>query len=174
MRDSFDGEVIDPDTLHDPEKAKKFDLPAFIARHSKEIRYPEIKAAAQTLKSQYKKVVAIGFCYGGWACFRLAADPTLVDAIATAHPSMLTKSELEGAKVPVQILAAEHDFAFTEELKRHALEVLPTLGIAWEYVFFLGLSHGFAARGDPSKPEQKHGLERAKRSFVRFANEYLH
>jgi dienelactone hydrolase len=171
---SFDGEVVDPDALSDPEKAKNFDLMGFIGRHSKEIRYPEIKAAAQTLKSQYKKVLAIGFCYGGWACFKLAADPSLIDAVSMAHPSLLDKAEIEGAKVPVQILAPENDFAYTEELKKYTLETLPKLGISWEYIYFPGLQHGFAARGDPNDPKQKEGLERAKRSAVNFMNEYLH
>ncbi|KAJ4365085.1 hypothetical protein N0V83_008702 [Neocucurbitaria cava] len=172
--DIFDGEVVDPDALSDPEKAKSFDLMAFIGRHSKEIRYPEIKAAAVTLKKQYPKVIAMGFCYGAWACFKLAAEPSLVEAISTAHPSLLDKSEIDNVKVPVQILAPENDFAFTEELKKYALETLPKTGVKWEYVYFPGLQHGFAARGNPSDPKQKEGLERAKRCAVSFFNEFLH
>lgn len=147
---------------------------AFLGRHNKEVRWPEIKEHAQTLKSQYKKVLAIGFCYGGWACFKLAADPSLIDAISTAHPSMLEKSEIEQVKVPVQILAPENDFAYTPELKQATFEILPKTGVQWEYIYFPGLTHGFAARGDPNDPKQKAGLERAKRSAVNFFNEFLH
>ncbi len=147
---------------------------AFVRRNSKEIRWPEIKAAAITLKSQYSKVAAIGFCYGGWACFKLAADPSLIDAISTAHPSALEKSEIDEVKVPVQVLAPENDHAFTEELKRYTLETLPKTGVQWEYVYFPSLQHGFATRGDPSDKKQKDGLERAKRSAVNFFNEFLH
>lgn len=171
---SFDGEVVDPDAMSDPEKAKKFDLMAFIGRNSKEIRWPEVKASAQELKKQYSKVGAMGFCYGGWACFKLAADPSLIDAISSAHPSLLDKSEIEGVKVPVQVLAPENDFAFTEELKKYTLETLPKTGVQWEYIYFPGLNHGFAARGDPNDKKQKDGLERAKRSVVNFFNEFLH
>ncbi|KAF2833670.1 alpha/beta-hydrolase [Ophiobolus disseminans] len=172
--DFFDGEVVDPDALSDPEKAKNFDLMAFIGRHSKEIRWPEVKACAQELKKQYSKVAAMGFCYGGWACMKLAADPSLIDAISTAHPSLLDKLELEAVKVPVQLIAPENDFAFTEELKKHALEVLPKTGVQWEYIYFAGLTHGFAVRGNPDDKKQKDGLERAKRSAVNFFNEFLH
>lgn len=147
---------------------------AFLGRHGKHVRWPQIKAAAETLKSQYPKVAAIGFCYGGWACFKLAADPSLIDAISTAHPSLVDKSEIDAVKVPVQILAPEHDFAFTEELKKYALETLPKTGVQWEYIYFPGLQHGFAARGDPDNQQQKDGLERAKRSAVNFFKEYLH
>lgn len=160
--------------MSNPEKAKNFDFGPFLSRNSKEIRWPEIKAAAQTLKSQYKKVVAIGFCYGGWACFKLAADPSLIDAISTAHPSLLDKAELDGPKVPVQVLAPENDFVFTEELKKYTLEALPKAGVPWEYIYFPGLAHGFAVRGNPEDVKQKEGLERAKRCFVNFANEWLH
>jgi dienelactone hydrolase len=171
---SFDGEVVDPDALSDPEKAKNFDLMAFIGRHSKEIRWPEVKASAQELKKKYSKVGAIGFCYGGWACFKLAADTSLIDAVSTAHPSLLDKAEVDAVKQPVQILAPENDFAYTEELKKYTLETLPKTGVSWEYIYFPGMQHGFAARGDPNDPKQKEALERAKRSAVNFLTEYLH
>ncbi|KAI4641129.1 hypothetical protein J4E93_008007 [Alternaria ventricosa] len=172
--DVFGGEVVDPDAMSDPEKAKNFDVMAFIGRNNKEIRYPEIKQHAQTLKSQYKKVAAIGFCYGGWAVFKLGADPSLVDAISTAHPSMLEKSEIENVKVPVQVLSPENDQMYTEELKKATLETLPKTGVQWEYIYFPGLNHGFAARGNPNDQKQKDGLERAKRNAVNFFNEFLH
>jgi dienelactone hydrolase len=171
---SFDGEVVDPDAMSDPEKAKKFDLMAFIGRNSKEIRWPEIKDCAQELKKKYSKVAAIGFCYGGWACFNLAADPSLIDAVSTAHPSLLDKVEVDAVKVPVQVLAPENDFAYTEELKKYTLDTLPKTGVQWEYIYFPGLTHGFAARGDPNDPKQKDGLERAKRVAVNFFQEFLH
>ncbi|KAH7084842.1 Alpha/Beta hydrolase protein [Paraphoma chrysanthemicola] len=172
--DFLGGEVVDPDALSDPEKSKNFDLMAFIGRNSKEIRWPEVKASAEELKKTYKKVGALGFCYGGWACFKLAADPSLIDAISTAHPSLLDKAEIDGVKVPVQVLAPENDFAYTEELKKHTLETLPKTGVQWEYIYFPGLNHGFAARGDPNDQKQKDGLERAKRSIVNFFVEFLH
>ena len=40
-----------------------------------------------------------------------------MDCISTAHPSWLTKEEIEGVGVPVQILAPEIDPVFTPELK---------------------------------------------------------
>ncbi|KAM0193495.1 hypothetical protein ACHAPI_007564 [Fusarium lateritium] len=172
--DIFGGEFVHPDALSDPEKAKSFNMGAFLGRNTKEIRWPEIKAAAQTLKSQYSKVAAIGFCYGGWAAFRLAADPSLIDAVSVAHPSGLEKHEINEVKVPVQILAPENDHEYTEELKSYTFEILPKTGVQWEYVHFPELGHGFASRGNPNDQKQKNGLERAKRCAVHFFNEYLH
>lgn len=147
---------------------------AFIGRNGKEKRWPEVLANAQELKKSYPKVGAIGFCYGGWACFKLAADPSLIDAVSTAHPSLLDKAEIDAVKMPVQILAPENDFAYTEELKKYTLETLPKTGVKWEYIYFPGMQHGFAARGDPNDQAQKEALERAKRSAVCFFNEFLH
>jgi dienelactone hydrolase len=165
---------VDPDVMSNPEKAKNFDLMAFIGRNSKEIRWPEIKVCAQELRKQYSKVAAIGFCYGGWACLKLAADVSLIDAVSTAHPSLVDKAEIDGVKIPIQILAPEHDFAYTEELKKYTLETLPKTGVQWEYIYFPGMNHGFATRGDPNDQKQKDALERAKRSAVNFFNEFLH
>lgn len=81
---------------------------AFIGRNGKEQRQPEIFAAAKELRSKYKKVGAIGYCYGGWACFRLAAKgQNLLDCVSVAHPSLLSKDEIDNLGVPVQILAPE-------------------------------------------------------------------
>ena len=91
-----------------------------------------------------------------------------------AHPSLVEKAEIDAVKVPVQIMAPENDHAFTAELKEYANKVIPTLGVSYEYIYFPGLTHGFAARGDSTNKVQKDGLERAKRCAVNFFNEFLH
>jgi dienelactone hydrolase len=160
--------------MEDPEKRKDFDIAAFVAKHSKDVRFPEMLANAKELKASYPKVGAIGYCYGAWACFRLGADPALIDAVSVAHASLVEKSEIDALKVPVQIQAPENDFAFTPELKEYANKVVPTLGVPYEYVYFPGLQHGFASRGDVNDKVQKDGLERSKRSAVAFFTEFLH
>lgn len=173
LPDFFGGDVVDPETLQDPVKRAAFDIPAFIGKHNKTVREPEITAIAQHLKTQFPKVGAIGFCYGGWAVFRLGANPAVIDAVSTAHPSLLEPSEIEGLKVPVQILAPETDPTFTPELKELANKVIPTLGVPYEYVYFPKLVHGFATKGDLNDKTQRDGLERAKRSAVNFFKEFL-
>ncbi|PLB46546.1 endo-1,3-1,4-beta-D-glucanase [Aspergillus steynii IBT 23096] len=136
--------------------------------------YPTILNFATALRSQYPKVAAIGFCYGGWAVFRLGANGLgLVDCIATAHPSLLEDREIEALGVPTQILAPERDFAFTEELKGVCNRVIPANGVPYEYVYFPGLEHGFATRGDREDEVQRRGLERAARAAVGWFNEWL-
>ncbi|KAG9830133.1 alpha/beta-hydrolase, partial [Aureobasidium melanogenum] len=173
--DYFNGEVVEPDMLEDPEKRKNFDIMAFIGRNSKEIRFPEITANAKELKSNYKKVAAIGFCYGAWAVLRLAnKDSPLIDCAAVAHPSLLEESEIANIGVPVQFLSPEHDQMFTPELKEFTLKTLPTLNIPFNYDYYPALVHGFAVRGDHNDPKQKEGLERAKNAAVYWFKQHLH
>ncbi|KAJ9639107.1 hypothetical protein H2204_004015 [Knufia peltigerae] len=175
--DFFGGEIVPPENLEDPEKAKHFDVGAFLGRHDKDKRGPEIFAAAKALKNElgYKKVGAIGFCYGGWAVFQLGAKGNnLVDCISTAHPSLLLTSEIDAVSVPVQILSPENDPLYTEDLKAYSNKVIPTLGIEYDYQYFPGLAHGFATRGDPNNAVQKKGLERAKNAVVYWFAQHLH
>jgi dienelactone hydrolase len=148
---------------------------AFIGRNGKDKRFPEIQGCAKELKASFAKVGAIGFCWGAWAVFRLAAKgQDLLDSVAVAHPSLLEESEIENLAVPVQFLVPETDPMFTPQLKEFTLKTLPKLNIAFNYDYYPGLVHGFAARGDQSDAKQKEGLERAKNSAVYWFTQYLH
>ena len=86
-------------------------------------------------------VAAVGFCFGGWAVFRLGAkehQPALVDCISAGHPSWLTKKAIDEAAVPVQVLAPEFDPTYTAELGAHTFEVVPKLGVPFGYQHFPG------------------------------------
>lgn len=175
LPDFFGGEVIPPGSFSKPPEERNFDLPGFMARNGKEAREPEIVACAQTLRAQYKKVGTIGFCYGGWAVFRLGAKGRqLVDCISTAHPSRLTEEEIQNVGVPVQILSPENDSAYTPELKAFSNKVIPTLGVPYDYSFFPGLVHGFAVKGDPKSEVEMKGLVRAKNAAVYWFKQWLH
>lgn len=204
MLDSFDGEVITEEMLFDPEKLKTVDLQGFMQRNSKEARGPAVHDFARKLKAEmgFKKVGAVGYCWGGWAAFQLGANgmliehfplhttvhlyslfvdihvamewlelgvaadiktgKNLIDALSVAHPTFLTKEEIDDVAVPVQILAPETDPRFTPELKEHANRVIPTLGVEYDYQYFPGLAHGFSCRADENDEKEKRGLERAK------------
>ena len=119
---------------------------------------------------------AIGFCYGGWAVAELASaahDPSPVDCIAFAHPSLLDKSEIDSIRVPIQILAPEHDDQFTPELRAYTLGVLPSNGVAFDYQYFPGLQHAFAVRGDSDDEAEQWGMERAKNAAVLWFCQWL-
>ncbi|KAL8847259.1 MAG: hypothetical protein Q9221_007683 [Calogaya cf. arnoldii] len=177
LPDFFDGEVITEEMLFDPEKLKDFDIQGFIQRNNKETRGTSIHDFARNLKTEmgFKKVGAVGYCWGGWAAFQLGGkDENLIDALSTAHPTFLTKEEINNVAVPVQILAPETDPRFTPELKEHANKVIPTLGVEYDYQYFPGLAHGFACRADEGNEVEKRGLERAKNAVSGWFGVMLH
>ncbi|KAI1215179.1 dienelactone hydrolase family protein [Annulohypoxylon truncatum] len=176
LPDFFAGEIVDPVPITAGDFSK-FDVVGFAKRQAREIREPEIFAAAKTLKAKYKKVGAIGYCFGGWAVFRLGAkehNPPLIDAISTGHPSLMTKKDIEEVAVPTQLLAPEHDPQFTPELKAYILETFPKLGIEWDYRHFPGVEHGCMVRGNEKKPGERAAMGRAKDSAVSWFNQFLH
>ena len=155
---------------------QELDIPGFVSRNNKAIRENEIFKCARALRSQYKRVGAIGFCFGGWAVFRLGAksSDSIVDCISTGHPTWLEKSEIENVGVPVQILAPEFDTQFTPELKAFANSVIPTLGVPYDYQYFPGLEHAFATRGDEKNVAEYKGMLRAKAAAVAWFRLWLH
>ncbi|KAL9043769.1 MAG: hypothetical protein Q9214_003053 [Letrouitia sp. 1 TL-2023] len=166
LPDFFEGEIVSEDMLFDPEKSKKFDLMAFIGRHGKDT-FPTISGCVRALKEKrgFKKVGAIGYCWGGWAVFQLGG---------LAHPSIITQEEIAAVKVPVQILAPEHDTQLTPELKEYCNKTIPSLNLEYDYQYFPGMSHGFAVRADLNDDAQKKGLERAKNAAAYWFYTRLH
>lgn len=166
--DFFGGEVLPFGPLLNGEW-DNIDLPGYKKRNSREIREPEIFNCAKALRQKYKNVGAVGFCYGGWAVFRLGAkehQPPLVDCITAAHPSMLTMKDIDEVAVPVQILAPEMDNMYTTELKTHSLQTIPKLGVLFDYQHFPGVEHGCLSRGDNKIAGEREAMARGKNATL--------
>ncbi|KAL2825521.1 Alpha/Beta hydrolase protein [Aspergillus pseudoustus] len=175
--DFFGGEVIAPEIVRDFARLRQLDMPGFLARNSKLTREGEIVACAKAIRATYTKVGAIGFCFGGWAVFRLGAkshEPPLVDCISTAHPSMLENDEIENVGVPVQILAPEVDPMFSPALKEACNRVIPAKGLPYDYQFFPSVEHGFGIRGNPGDIVEREAMVRAIGAAVSWFKYWLH
>lgn len=134
-------------------------------------------------------VAAVGFCYGGWAALRLGArehhhlhpahpDQTespspLVDCISIAHPSLLTKPDIDAVAVPLQVLAPEHDAVYTPDLKAYTCAVAPRLGVPFAYRHFPGVEHACFCRGDEGRPLERAALVKGKRAVVEWVREFV-
>ncbi|KAI0594174.1 putative hydrolase [Biscogniauxia sp. FL1348] len=175
LPDFFGGEALPADILQDQSRWGEIDIESFCQRNSREARRDEIFACARALRARYKRVGAVGFCYGGWAVFELGARGNgLIDCIATAHPSWLTTDDIDKVGVPVLVQAPERDPVYTQDLKDYTHKVIPTLGVAYEYQFFPGVEHGFAVRGNPKDLAERKAMQRAKNSAVAFFRQWLH
>ena len=73
----------------------------------------------------------------------------------------MDKKEVEAITGPLAIAAAESDRVFPVE-KRHETEAtLKEMGIPYQINVYSGVEHGFALRGDLSKPDQNYAKESA-------------
>lgn len=176
--DFFGGWVVDWD-LVEQERFDKIDLVSMAKENSREVRGPEMEACAKALKSEhgFKKLGAIGFCYGGWAVCHLASkerEAPLVDAISMGHPSWLVKDDIANLTVPVQILAPEIDHAFPAELKAYTFETLLKLNLPFDYVHYPGIVHGALVRGSEKVARERESMASAKNSAVAWFKEHLH
>ncbi|KAL4964971.1 dienelactone hydrolase family protein [Aspergillus stella-maris] len=135
----------------------------------------EILAVATELRCRHDILIAIGYCWGGWAAFRLGAeDPyspladqrPLADGVIVAHPSLLTKEDIDGVVVPTQVLAPEHDPIFNEELKKYTFDSFVKRGVKFDWQHFPGVEHACMSRGDTNKPGEKEALERGMGAVV--------
>ncbi|OJD23197.1 hypothetical protein ACJ73_05454 [Blastomyces percursus] len=129
------------------------DLPNFVKQNGRDMREPEIFECARDLRQTYKKVGAIGFCYGGWAVFRLGAKehhPPLVDCIVP---------DIDEVAVPVQVLAPENRSHVSTRTQNK-------LGLPLDYLHFPGVEHGCFVRGDDRHQEERDAMTRAKNAAV--------
>ncbi|KIH90257.1 esterase [Sporothrix brasiliensis 5110] len=186
--DFFHGEVLrrsDHPELADAEFLKQHVLP-FVGRHPRDARDKDVFTVARALRREHghDRLAAIGFCYGGWAVMRLGAKPEdqpededkdakpiegpLVQAVSTAHPSLVTERDLAGVAVPLQILAPEIDQLYTPALKQFTFDVTAKNGIPLDYLHFPGVAHGSLMRSNQKSPEARKVVERAQHAAINF------
>ncbi|GLA43970.1 hypothetical protein AnigIFM63309_002229 [Aspergillus niger] len=104
---------------------------------------------------------------------KLIREPEIL-ASATALHIEQGPEEIQQFDVPVQIMAPEHDPQFTQELKALKNEVLPMLGVPYDYQYFPSLTHGSPTRGNLNDREEMLGAERAKDAAVFRFRHWLH
>jgi dienelactone hydrolase len=163
MPDLFKG---DPVPLNPPQG---FDmLNGWFPNHIPEITRPivdKVVAAIKELKP--KTVVANGYCFGAKYAVQLLGEGH-VDNAAIYHPSFVSIDEIRAIKGPLLICGAETDTIYTEELRHETEATLKEIGATYYTTLASGVSHGFAVRGDPSKPADKWAKEQAFQNTVQW------
>ncbi|KAF2460122.1 dienelactone hydrolase family protein [Lineolata rhizophorae] len=154
------------------------DVAGFMQGNGREDREPEMAACARALRERHGRVGAVGFCYGGWAVFRLGAKPAgggppLVDCISAGHPSLLAKADVDGVAAPTQVLAPEIDPAYSPELKSYTFDTLQRRGVPFDYQHFPGVEHACFSRGDPGKAGERDAMVRGKNAVVAWLRQFL-
>ncbi|MCJ1305747.1 hypothetical protein MMC08_008563 [Hypocenomyce scalaris] len=175
MPDVFNG---DPVPLNRP---VGFDMKSWLTKgssgnnpHTYQHVDPIVEAAIKDLKNKgYKKIGAVGYCFGAKYVARFMAKGKGLDVGYFAHPSFVEEEELNAIEGPLSIAAAETDHIFPIE-KRHKSEViLKETKQPYQINLFSGVEHGFAVRCDTSVKIQRFAKEQAFLQAVSWFNEYL-
>ncbi|KAI1426088.1 dienelactone hydrolase [Xylaria sp. FL1777] len=175
--DFFGGWIVDWQAAEE-DRWNEIDVAGIVKTQSREIRGPEIVACARTIKAElgFKRLGAVGYCYGGWGVCHLASreqEILFVDAISIAHPSWLVKKDIENIAVPVQVLAPELDLSYTPELKSYTFQTLLKLNVPFNYQHFPGINHGALVRGDDRNKGERQAMAMAKNAVVAWFKQYL-
>lgn len=176
LPDFFKGESLPTDLMVQGRYAE-IDIEGFLVGNGRAAREDLIFTVARELKKRHGLLGAVGFCYGGWAVFRLgaeehAADP-LVDFIVCAHPSLLTMEDIDTIAVPVLMLAPEIDAMFTREFKTHFFEtVLDKASLPFEYVHYPGVVHAGLVRGNENEKGEREAMVKAKNAVVQWVQQF--
>ena len=99
-----------------------------------------------------KFVGTVGFCWGGkYSLVSASQSLGAVQAAVVVHGSRLTAEDGEAVQCPVLMLNAEQDEGRFPEVYASLKETLPSKDSRSGYHTFVGMSHGFALRGNPAE-----------------------
>ncbi|KAI9836852.1 MAG: hypothetical protein M1819_001017 [Sarea resinae] len=160
-----------------------FSLPAWLRHHDVAATEPIVTALITYLRSDavgVKNLGAVGYCFGAKYVVRaLAPQPgggdqqKKIQAAYVAHPSFVDAEELARIAAPLSIAAAETDEIFTVEKRHESEKILAGVGQPYRLVLYSGVAHGFAVRGDPSKPDARAAKEEAFLQAVNWFDRFV-
>ena len=140
----------------------KVDVPKWLGNHSNEITKPIVENVLKAIKEQNpnKKICVIGYCFGAKYAVQQGSKEGIADVVAIAHPSFVTIEEVEALNVPILISCAEIDNQFPADKRVETQAKLQEIKATYQIDIFSGVSHGFAARGDPNDKKVKYAKEK--------------
>ncbi|EJD07441.1 alpha/beta-hydrolase [Fomitiporia mediterranea MF3/22] len=156
------------------------DFQAWFANHGPEQTRPSLDKVIAGLKERgIKEFGATGYCFGARYVFDLAFDNGIKVGVVS-HPSLLKVPEdLEKFKatgVPLLINSCEVDQMYPPESQKIGDDILgggKTETEKYKREYFAGCVHGFAVRGDLSKPEVKAGKEGSFLNAIQWFHKFL-
>ncbi|PSN64519.1 alpha/beta-hydrolase [Corynespora cassiicola Philippines] len=171
--------------LKTAEGVKMFLIDMWLARHTPEKVLPLLHKVIDGAKKEYADAIAngggiygVGYCFGAKYILILAgqhpddvahgqaapkdeeqgavANEPAIKAGAVAHPTLLTKEDLEAVKAPVYIAAVKDDPMMDESsVLTPGRRTLEQNKVEHEIEVFDGVPHGFAVLGDYDDPKIK-------------------
>ncbi|KZO96043.1 dienelactone hydrolase endo-1,3,1,4-beta-D-glucanase [Calocera viscosa TUFC12733] len=124
-----------------------------------------------------ERLGAVGHCYGGIVVTRLAAKSGTIQVGVIAHPGPIKQAEIDKIDFPVAFATCEEDDSFPQP---YAKEVETSFEkreekskVPYEFVYYPGTMHGFAARPALDIPVVKEAFEKVTEQTWRWFEKYL-
>ncbi|KAF8480350.1 alpha/beta-hydrolase [Russula ochroleuca] len=169
----FEGDPVAQDAF----TTGTFDLASWVTKHTPEHTGKRVRKVIEGLKGKGITVYgATGYCYGARLTFDLAFE-NIIHTAVVAHPSLFKPEDLdtyvEKSKVPLLINSCDDDDMFPKSLGEAADKKFASFAPGYHRNYYEGASHGFAVRGDLSKPTVKAAKEGAFKESVQWLIKYL-
>lgn len=157
--------------------AKSFTIDMWLARHTPEKVLPILHRVLTSVKEEYADayangggIYAAGYCFGAKYALLLGSElhqdvvqgqrapdtqaeegmvkqGPMIKCAAIAH-GILTKSDIEGVKVPTSVVAVEDDPLFPNEVREAGKKDMEERALDHELQVYHGVPHGFAVTGN--------------------------
>lgn len=110
------------------------------------------------------------YCFGApYVCNSLASEGGKEPACAVgafAHPAFLKEHHFRRLSRPLFLSCSQIDHTFPTESRNQAVDMMNEDSKRYNVQLFSGVEHGFALRGDPSKPYERWVKEESLRAIV--------
>lgn len=119
------------------------------------------RAKATELGSAGSKLGVVGFCFGGtYAILLPGLEGTVIDSFVAVHPGAVkVPDDIEALKSPGLFALSGIDHHYTIKVVDKIKAITDRRGNEGgpkvEYIWYPGVSHGFAVRGPPSADEMR-------------------
>lgn len=173
LSEQFKAQVVVPDLFNGGaiEDITKFNFQEFFGQYGPHVTTKLVHDFAKQLRADLspKKVFGVGHCFGAKYVVQQLAEGEFFDAGAVAHPTAVEIGEIEKLVNPILISTGINDMSFTPELRNQTLEVLGKKeDLRFQVDIYSGAPHGFAVKGDLSKPQVKYAKEKTLLDQVTF------
>ncbi|KAL3505846.1 hypothetical protein ACH5RR_031228 [Cinchona calisaya] len=167
--------VVAPDFFFgDPLVLGKTDVETWLKSHGPDQGFEHAKPIIEALKGKgITKVGAAGFCWGAKVVVELAKY-AYIQAAVLLHPSFVSLDDIQGVKVPISVLGAEHDNRSPPEVLKQFEEALNTKPEVDSFVkVFPGVSHGWSVRYKDEDEKEVKCAEEAHQDMLGWFVKYV-
>ncbi|KZO96044.1 alpha/beta-hydrolase [Calocera viscosa TUFC12733] len=120
---------------------------------------------------------AVGHCLGGMVIAKLAAKSGLIQVGVIAHPGPIKQAEVDKIDFPCAWATAEEDDSFPQpfakEVEASFAKREQKSKVPYEFVYYPGTMHGFAARPALHIPVVREAFEKVTEQSWRWLETYL-